>query len=39
MNFFLVAHCFRIRITDIENRLEVAKGGDGWERDSLGVWD
>ena len=26
------------RITDIENRLVVAKGGGGWERDRPGVW-
>ena len=29
----------RNRLTDIENRLVVAKGEDGWERDGLGVWD
>ena len=27
------------RLTDIENRLVVAKGGGKWERDRLGVWD
>ena len=27
------------RLTDIENRLVVAKGEGGWERDGLGVWD
>ena len=27
------------RLTDIENRLVVAKGEGAWERDGLGVWD
>ena len=29
----------RNRLTDIENRLVVAKGERGWGRDKLGVWD
>ena len=29
----------RNRLTDIENRLVVAKGEEGWGRDGLGVWD
>ena len=29
----------RNRLTDIENRLVVAKGEEWWGRDGLGVWD
>ena len=27
------------RLTDTENRLVVDKGKEGWERNSVGVWD
>ena len=29
----------RNRLTDIKNRLVVAKGEVGWGREGLGVWD
>jgi len=31
--------CETERLTDIENRLVVAKGEKGWGRDGLGIWD
>ena len=34
MNFYETQN----RLTDIENRLVVAKGEGGWKRDGLGVW-
>ena len=30
---------YRNRLTDIEDRLVVAKGEMGWGRDGVGVWD